>query len=186
MMWEEALKKAEEGMIKSLENLKREFATIRTGRATPALLDTVKVEYYGTMTPLKQLASITAPRPNLLVVRVWDKNAVKDVEKAILKAGLGLTPQIEGEVIKLPIPPLSEERREELVKVVRRMAENARIAIRSHRRDAREKIEKGKKEGEIPEDDARRAEKELQKLTDTYIEEVDNLLSIKEKEIREE
>ena len=184
-MWDDILDKAKVGMEKSLENLRREFATIRTGRATPALLDTIKVDYYGNPTPLKQLASITAPQPNLLLVRVWDKTAVKDVEKAILKSELGLTPQVEGEVVKIVIPPLSEERREELVKVVRRMAENCRIAIRAHRRDARETIEKRKKAGEIPEDDARRLEKDLQKLTDEYIEKVDELLEEKEKEIKE-
>ncbi|NOZ64372.1 MAG: ribosome recycling factor [Caldiserica bacterium] len=185
-MIKEILKKTEEKMQKCVSNLKHEFAAIRTGRATPALLDTVKVNYYGTLTPLKQVASITVPQANLLLVRVWDKTVVKEIEKAILKEDLGLMPQVEGETIRIPIPPLSEERREELVKIVRRIAEEGRVSIRAHRRHTREQIEEMKKKGEIPEDDAFRAEKDLQKLTDTYIEEVDKILQMKEKEIREE
>ncbi len=185
-MIKEILKNTEEKMQKCVSSLKHEFAAIRTGRATPALLDTVKVNYYGNLTPLKQVASITVPQANLLLVRVWDKTVVREIEKAILKEDLGLVPQVEGETIRIPIPPLSEERREELVKIVRRIAEEGRVSIRAHRRHTREQIEAGKKKGEIPEDDAFRAEKELQKLTDTYIEEVDKILQMKEKEIREE
>jgi len=185
-MIKEILKETEKKMQKSVHSLKQEFATIRTGRATPSLLDTVRVNYYGTPTPLKQLASITTPQPNLLLLRIWDKTAVKEIEKAILKEDLGLVPQTEGETIKIPIPPLSEERREELVKIVKRVAEEGKVSIRANRRHARERLEELKKKGEIPEDDAFRAEKELQKITDTYIEEVDKLLQMKEKEIMEE
>ena len=183
-MIEKILKNVEEEMRKSIDNLKHEFATIRTGRATSSLLDTVKVEYYGNLVPLKELASITTPQPNLLVVRPWDKSSMKEIEKAILREGLGLTPNIDGETIKLPIPALSEERREELVRIVRKTAEEGRISIRGYRREAKGKIEEMKKNGEIPEDDAFREEKELQKITDTYIEEIDKLVEIKEEEIR--
>lgn len=184
-MIKEYIKRAKERMGKTVENLKREFATIRSGRVTPSLLDTVKVDCYGSTLPLKQVASITAPQPNLLVVRPWDPQVIKEIEKAILRSDLGLNPRVDKDLIRIPIPPLSEERREELIKTIRKIAEEARIVVRNHRRQIREEIVEKRQEGEIPEDDARRAEKELQDITDRYIQEIDRLLEIKEKEIRE-
>ena len=162
---------------------KKELAAVRTGRANPALLNKIIVDYYGTPTPLNQLASITAPDARLLVVQPWDKNSIKDVEKAILKSELGLTPNVDGNTIRLPIPQLTEERRKELVKMIRKDIEEKRVAIRNIRRDSNDKLRAAEKNGELPEDDARRAQDEVQKLTDKYIAEVDRLLAAKEEEI---
>jgi len=168
-----------------IEATKQAFAAIRTGRANPALLDRIQVEYYGTMTPLNQLATISAPEARLLLIQPWDKNAIKDIEKAILKSDLGLTPNSDGSVIRLVIPPLTEERRKELVKVVRKEAEDKRVAIRNIRRDANETLRDLEKEGSLPEDERHRAEDEVQKLTDKYIDLVNQLLEAKENEIME-
>ncbi len=162
---------------------KKELAAVRTGRANPALLNKVVVDYYGTPTPLNQLATITAPDARLLVVQPWDKNSIKDVEKALLKSELGLTPNVDGNTIRLPIPQLTEERRKELVKMIRKDMEEKRIAIRNIRRDSNEQLKAAEKNGELPEDDSRRAQDEVQKLTDKYIAEVDRLLAAKEEEI---
>ncbi len=172
-------------MQKTVEATRREFGGIRTGRATPALLERISVDYYGVQTPVTQVATVTAPDPRLLVVQPWDKRMLKEVERAILKSELGLTPSTDGNVIRLPIPALTEERRRELVKVVRKHAEEGRVAIRNIRRDHKDKLEHLEKGGKISEDDSRRAVEELQKQTDRYINEIETALSAKEAEIME-
>lgn len=172
-------------MKKSVQTFQSEIARIRTGRATPTILEGIKVEYYGTQVPLQQIASIMAPEPRLLVIQPWDKSAIGEIEKAIRKSGLGLNPQSDGNVIRIPIPPLSEERRQDLVKLVRKLAEDARIAIRNIRRDGVDKVKTMEKNKEISEDERKKAENEIQKLTDKYIDEVNELLEKKEKEILE-
>lgn len=184
-MTDDVIKDAKARMQKAVEATRREFAAIRTGRATPALLEQVKVDYYGVPTPVNQVATISVPEPRLLVVQPWDKSVVKDVERAILKSELGLTPNSDGHVIRLPIPPLTEERRRDLVKVVRKQAEEGRVAIRNIRREAKEMIEELEDEGEVSEDAAKRAVEELQKLTDEFIAVADQALGVKEKEIME-
>ncbi len=185
MTTNELLKEGESRMQGVIAATKKSFAAIRTGRANPALLDRIVVSYYGTPTPLTQMAGISAPEPRLLVISPWDKNSIKDIERAILASDLGLTPTNDGSVIRLAIPPLTEERRKELVKIVRKDAEDHRVAIRNIRRDMNETIKKMEKNGEISEDDARRLQGEVQELTDKYIAEIDNLLEVKEKEIME-
>lgn len=184
-MIEDLLMDTEERMQGVIEATKKELAAVRTGRANPALLNKVIVDYYGTPTPLNQLATITAPDARLLVVQPWDKNSIKDVEKAIIKSGLGLTPNVDGNTIRLPIPQLTEERRKDLVKMIRKDVEDKRIAIRNIRRDSNDKLKASEKNGELPEDDSRRTQDEVQKLTDKYIAEVDRLLAAKEEEILE-
>lgn len=184
-MTEDVIKDAKSRMQKAVEATRREFSSVRTGRANPALLEQVKVDYYGVSTPINQVATVTVPEPRLLVVAPWDKKMVKDVERAILKSELGLTPSSDGAVIRLPIPPLTEERRRDLAKVVRRQAEEGRVAVRNIRREAKEMIEELEEAGEVSEDGARRALEELQKLTDEFIAAVDKALEAKEKEIME-
>ncbi|ATY84998.1 ribosome recycling factor [Kyrpidia spormannii] len=179
------LKQAEERMNKSLQALKKEFASVRAGRATPGLLDKVTVEYYGTSMPIHQLASITAPEPRLLVIQPWDKGALAEIEKAILKSDLGLTPTNDGQVIRLAIPQLTQERRQELARMVRKLAEESRVAIRNIRREANDEIKKSEKDGSVSEDEGRRLQERIQGLTDRFIEEIDRLLAAKEKEITE-
>ena len=184
-MIKDVLNSTEELMKGVIEALKREFAGIRTGRANPALLDRVMVEYYGTPTPINQLASISVPEGRLLVVQPWDKSIRSAIEKAILKADLGLNPTSDGSVLRIAIPQLTEERRKELVKVARKTAEEKRVAVRNMRRDANEKLKKFEKEGHISEDEIKKATDDTQKLTDRYIAEIDKLLEQKEKEIME-
>ncbi len=172
-------------MDKTISNLKKEFMKLRTGRATPALLEGIKVECYGTTMPLEQVASISVPESRLLVVKPWDKNILADIEKAILKSDLGLTPQNDGRLIRIAIPALSEERRKELAKVAKKMAEESKIAIRNIRRDTNDFFKDLKKNKEISEDDMYRALDEVQKVTDEYIEKVEDALDEKVKEIME-
>ena len=172
-------------MQKTVEIVKREFGSLRAGRATPALLDKILVNYYGTPTPVNQLATISVPEPRLLVIQPWDRSVTAEIEKAILKSDLGINPSSDGNVIRLTIPQLTQERRQELVKQVRKKAEEGRVAIRNVRREAKELIEQLEEEGEVSEDDARRALEELQKLTDEFIGQLDRLLEAKEKEILE-
>jgi len=172
-------------MQKAVEATKREFGGVRTGRASPALLERVSVEYYGVPTPVTQVASVSVPEARLLVIQPWDKSLIKEIERAILKSELGLTPSTDGAVIRLPIPPLTGDRRRELVKVVHKQTEEGRVSIRNIRRDHREKLERLEKAGDLSKDDARRHQDELQKLTDQYIKEIDTLLAAKEKEISE-
>ncbi|MGI6576357.1 MAG: ribosome recycling factor [bacterium] len=184
-MLTELQKETETRMEKTVGSLKRELNTIRTGRASPALLDKIVVDYYGSATPLNQLASISAPEPRLLVIQPWDKNIIGDIEKAILKSDLGLNPNSDGALIRLQIPQLTEERRIDLTKVVRKKAEEARVAIRNIRRDVNEKLKGLEKKGDVSEDDARRIQDKIQQLTAAYIEKVDQVLDTKEKEIME-
>lgn len=172
-------------MQKAVEATKREFAGVRTGRASPALLERVTVEYYGVSTPVTQVASVSVPEARLLVIQPWDKALLKEIERAIQKSELGLTPSSDGAVIRLPIPPLTGERRRELVKVVHKQAEEGRVSIRNIRRDHREKLERLEKDGTLSKDEVRRHQDELQKITDQYTKEIDTLLAAKEKEITE-
>ncbi len=172
-------------MQKAVEAAKREFASVRTGRATPALLERVTVEYYGTPTPITQVATVTVPEPRLLLIQPWDKSLVRDIERAIQKSDLGLVPNNDGTLIRLPIPSLTGERRKDLAKLAHKQAEEARVAVRNIRRDHKDKLERLEKKGELSEDEVRRAVDELQKLTDRHIAEIDTLLSAKEKEITE-
>lgn len=172
-------------MQKTVEIVKRELASLRAGRATPALLDRIMVDYYGTPTPVNQLATISAPEPRLLVIQPWDKTVMGEIEKAILKSDLGITPSSDGNVIRLAIPQLTQERRQELVRVIRKKAEEGRVAVRNIRRDANDQLKTKQKAGEITEDELRRGQDEVQKLTDKYIKEIDNLLAAKEKEVME-
>jgi ribosome recycling factor len=184
-MIDELLEDAADRMRKSVESTKNEFGTVRTGRASPHLLDRVDVEYYGTKTPLRQLANISATEARLLTVTPYDKSSIKAIEKGIMESDVGLTPSNDGNVIRLGIPELTEERRKELVKVVRNIAEQGRVAIRNVRRDVMHDLRELKTEGEVGSDEERRAETELQKLTDQRIGEIDSSLAGKEEEILE-
>ena len=177
-------KDVEDKMKRSLENVKRELAEIRGGRAMPSLIEHVHVDYYGAPTPLKQLAAITAPEPRMLLVQAWDAQAVPEIEKALQKASLGVTPVVDGKVIRLPIPPLTGERRAELVKVVHKMAEEGRVTVRNVRRDANETIKKLKGENKATEDDVTELHGVTQKLTDKYIGQIDALVKTKEQELQ--
>ncbi|MCD5390771.1 ribosome recycling factor [candidate division NPL-UPA2 bacterium] len=179
------LSEMEEKMRKSVEVTRRELAAIRTGRASTALLDGVKANYYSTLTPLNQIANILTPEPTLIVIQPWDRSTLEEIERAILKADIGLTPNNDGKVIRLPIPPLSQERRQELVRVVRKMVEEGRVAIRGVRHKERDSVKALEKEGKISEDVSRRAQEKMDELTHKYIEEVDKILASKEKEILE-
>ena len=176
---------AEERMEKVINAFQREMATLRAGRATPALLDRIEVDYYGTVTPLNQLAGVSAPEPRLLVIQPWDKQSLGDIEKAILKSDLGLTPTSDGNIIRLAIPQLTEERRKELVKLVRKKAEEGKVSIRNIRRDANEEIKQLEKSSDITEDERRRAQDKIQEITDKKIVEIDEVTAAKEKEMME-
>lgn len=176
---------SENRMQKAVENTRMEFTKIRTGKASPALLDTVRVSYYGNMVPLKQVATINTPEARLITVQPWEKNLIGDIEKAIMKADLGLNPVNDGTIIRLPIPQLTEERRKDLVRVCHKLAEEGRIAIRNVRRDANDKLKKIEKNHEISEDQYHTATAEIQTITDRYIQHIDELLKSKEEEIME-
>ncbi len=179
------MRDAESKMSKSVDHFAGELSTIRTGRANPALIDRIMVPYYGTPTPLNQLAQISAPEPRLLVVQVYDKSQIGAVEKALRSGEQGLNPASDGQVIRVPIPPLTEERRREYVKLVKQKAEEARIAIRNVRRDELHRIEQMQKNGDVPEDESKRASGRLQKITESQIEKVDSLATRKEHEVME-
>jgi ribosome recycling factor len=184
-MVDEIFEDLKERMGKSIESLKREYSRLRTGRASVSLLDGIRVSYYDTPTPLNQMASLAIPEPRLIVIQPWDKTAIGDIEKAILKSELGLTPMNDGKIIRISIPPLTEERRKELVKVARKMSEDNKVAIRNIRRDANDMLKDLKTEKEITEDDLYRSQDEVQKITDDFISQVDELCTAKEKEILE-
>jgi ribosome recycling factor len=184
-MIEETKAEAKDNMDKAIEALKRDFNRVRTGRASLSLLDGVRADYYGAPTPLNQMASLSIPEPRLILIQPWEPKSCEAIEKAILKSDLGLTPMNDGKVVRISIPPLTEERRKELVKVVRKMGEETKIAVRNARRDANEMLKDFKKEGEVSEDDARRGMDQIQKLTDDYVAKVDELMEAKEKEIME-
>lgn len=177
---------AEERMKKALTALQHELMGIRTGRASPSLLEGIKVEYYGSVVPLQQVATIAVPEARMITIQPWEKQTISVIEKAILKSDLGLTPASDGHVVRLPIPPLTEERRKDLVKVVKRMAEESRVAVRNIRRDANAALKEAEKKGEIPEDESHKAQDDIQELTDKYIDLVDESLEKKEQEIMEE
>ncbi|AIY11153.1 ribosome recycling factor [Paenibacillus polymyxa] len=177
-------KSAEERMQKAIQALQRDLASLRAGRATPALLDRVQVEYYGAMTPVNQLANINTPDSRTLMIQPWDKSSLADIERAIQKSDLGLTPSNDGNTIRLSIPALTEERRTDLVKLTKKSGEEAKIAIRNIRRDANDDIKKMEK-SDISEDESRKHQEDIQKTTDKFIAEVDKVLAAKEKEIME-
>lgn len=172
-------------MQKALESLERDLKRLRTGRASVSLVDGIKVEYYGTPTPLNQLATLTVPEPRTIMIQPWDTTVIGDVEKAILKSELGLTPMNDGKIIRINIPPLTEERRRDLVKVIKKMAEETKVAVRNIRRDSNEMVKDLKKEKEISEDEQFRAQDEIQKITDEFIAYVDTVYNNKEKEVLE-
>lgn len=177
--------RAQEKMDKTINALLNEYATIRAGRANPAVLDRIQVEYYGTPTPINQVAAISVPEPRTILISPWDKNSLRDIEKAILTSDLGLNPQNDGSALRLNFPPLTEERRKELVKGVYKYAEDSKVAIRSIRRDAMDKLKDMKKKSEITEDDLKNAEKKMQDLTDKFCKEIDGISAKKDKEIME-
>jgi len=179
------LKDMEERMTKAIGTLKKDLATLRAGRANPAMLDKVVVDYYGTPTPISQLANINAPEPRMLQIQPWDKSALKDIDRAIQQSDLGLTPSNDGNIIRIAVPPLTEERRKELVKVAGKSGEDAKVAIRNIRRDANDEIKKLEKAATISEDESRRYQESIQKTTDKYIAEVDKIVKDKEKDILE-
>ena len=184
-MIKEILSKAETSMKKTLEASQHEIASIRTGRANISLLDTIRVDYYGSSVPLNQVANLGVPEPRLITIQPWDRNMIPVIEKAIRASELGLNPINDGVVIKLPIPQLTEERRKDLVKLVRKLGEEARIAVRNVRRDANERLKKIEKQGELSKDSSHDAQVEIQKLTDDYIKLIDEMLEKKDVEIME-
>lgn len=179
------LKNADDRMRKAVEVVREELVRIRTGKATTALLDTVKVDYYGSMVPLKQIANVSTPDVHTISVQPWEKTMMGPIEKAVQSANLGLNPTNDGNVVRVPIPPLNEERRRDLVKLTKKFGEEGRVAIRNVRRDAIEHLKKAEKDEHMSEDERKRAEQEVQKTTDKHIKEVDDLLGMKEKEIME-
>lgn len=184
-MIDDVKQEAKDLMEKAIEALKRDFNRVRTGRASASILDAVRADYYGQPTALNQMASISVPEARLIMIQPWDPKSCAEIEKAILKSDLGLTPQNDGKVVRISIPPLTEERRKELVKVIRKMGEETKVAVRNARREANDMLKEYKNEGEISEDDMRRGQTEVQKLTDDYTAKVDALLNEKEKEILE-
>jgi ribosome recycling factor len=184
-MSQQIITDAKQRMEKTVDALRNDLVSIRAGRANPALFNRVQVEYYGALTPLNQLAGITTPEARLLIIQPYDKSIMGEIERAILKADLGLTPSNDGQVIRIAIPPLTEERRKELVKQVKKAAEEAKVAVRNIRRDANDSLKKVEKDGEITEDELKRLMDEVQKLTDQTVTKVDEVASNKEKEIME-
>lgn len=184
-MIEDVFKSADERMEKAVGVLKRDLVTVRAGRATPSMLDKVTVEYYGAPMPVNQVASVTVPDPRQLVITPWEKNMLAEIEKAIQKSDLGVNPMNDGNVIRLVIPPLTEQRRQELVKVVKKMSEESRVAVRNVRRDANDELKKLEKNGDVSEDEVHRVLDRIQGLTDKFISEVDKLAQAKESELTE-
>ena len=184
-MTKEVINSAEEKFKKSLDGLKKEYGSLRAGRAAPSLLDKVMVDYYGTPTPVNQMAQVSVPEPRMLMIKPYDKGSLKDIERAIQKSDLGLTPNSDGTAIRLAIPQLTQERRKELVKVVNKKAEDVKVAMRNIRRDANENIKKMEKNKEITEDDRKDGQEKVQKMLDKYIKLVDDTKTAKEKEVME-
>lgn len=184
-MVQDVFTQSEDKMKKAVAAIKSEFAGVRTGRASASLFDRISVDYYGTKTPLKQIASVSTPEAQLAIIQPWDKSAISAIEKAIMVSDLGVNPSNDGNVIRVPFPPLSEERRKDFVKVVKKMAEDGKVAIRNVRHEARDDLKDLEDEKMISEDDRKRAEKKVDELTDKYVKEIDALLQHKEKEIME-
>jgi ribosome recycling factor len=181
----EVLSDARTAMEKAVKALKKEMTKVRTGRASTSLLDDVRVDYYGVPTPLSQVATLSAPEPRLITVQPWEKNLLPDIEKALFKADLGLTPSSDGQLIRLPVPALTEERRREMAKIIKRMGEETKVSVRSARREANDTLKMLEKEKEITEDDLKRTEKEVQQLTDEFVGNIDSVVENKEKEVME-
>ena len=184
-MIEDIYKDTKERMGKSIDTLETELNRVRTGRASLNIMDGIRVDYYGTPTPLNQMASLSVPESRLILIQPWDVNVIKDIEKAILKSDLGLTPSSDGKLIRIAIPPLTEERRKDLVKVIHKISEDYKIAVRNIRRDANDMLKSMKIDGDISEDDAFRAQDGVQKITDDYVKQIDEVFANKEKEILE-
>jgi len=184
-MLQEIYEDTRQSMQKTITSLKNELNRVRTGRASLSLLDGIRVDYYGTPTPLNQMATLSVPESRLIVIQPWDVSVIKEIEKAILKSDLGLTPSSDGKLIRISVPPLTEERRKQLVKVVHKIAEDHKIGVRNIRRDANELIKSLKKDGDVSEDDAFRGQDEVQKITDEFIQAIDALYAEKEQEILE-
>ena len=172
-----------EKMNKSIDNLREKFAEVRAGRANPAILNKIRIDYYGTPTPINQVAGVSVPEARLIVIQPWDVSVLKDIEKAILASDIGINPNNDGKVIRLAFPELTEERRKDLVKDIKKMAEEAKVAVRAVRRDGIETAKAEQKEGNMTEDELKQAENDIQKLTDTSVEEIDKILANKEKEV---
>lgn len=184
-MVDEVLSEAKAAMDKAVKALKKEMTKVRTGRASTSLLDDVRVDYYGVPTPLSQVATLSAPEPRLITVQPWEKNLIPEIERAIFKADLGLTPSSDGQLIRLPVPALTEERRREMVKIIKRMGEDAKVSVRNARRDANDTLKLLEKEKEITEDDLKRSEKDVQQLTDEFVGTIDSVVQNKEREVME-
>jgi len=184
-MIKDVVAKTRASMDKSIEALKKEFSRVRTGRASVSLLDEVRVDYYGTPTPLSQIGTLTVPEPRLITIQPWEKKLIPDIERAIYKSDLGLNPTSDGVLVRIIIPPLTEDRRKEMVKLIKRMGEDAKIAIRNIRRDANDGLKKLEKDKEISEDELKRGEKEIQDLTDAFVKKTDEVVAVKEKEVME-
>lgn len=184
-MSRELLQEAKKQMDKAVESVRREFGTVRTGKATPALLDTVRVQAYGSAMPLNQVANVSAPEPNLLLIQPYDQNIAEDIARSIQKADLGFNPSVDGAVVRVPVPPLSEERRQEMARRLHRMAEDGRISVRQVRQNAKNELQELERDGTISEDQYHRRLEELQELTDGHVETIDELLEKKENEVME-
>jgi len=184
-MLKDIYKDAESRMQKAVEAINRELTGVRTGKASPKMLDGIKVEYYGTPTPLIQLASISTPDPKTIIIQPWEQTVIPEIIKALQKADLGLNPMTEGNLVRLPIPPLNEERRQEMVRLVKKLAEDGKIAIRNIRRDTNDKLKKAEKDSDITEDDLKIAQKQIQDYTDKYIDKISEMVDSKEKEVME-
>jgi ribosome recycling factor len=182
---EAVYKDLKDKMEKVISGLKSELSRLRTGRATPALLDGVKVEYYGSMTPISQVGNISVPDPKLIVIQPWDQSAIAAIEKGIIKSDLGLNPQSDGKIIRIPIPALTDERRKELVKLIKKYGEDSRVSVRNIRRQANETLKAKEKAKELGEDDSKKGQDQVQKHTDDYISQIDKIVEAKEKEILE-
>ncbi len=184
-MIDDILQELKDGIAKSLDSLRRELSKVRTGRAHPSILDRIRVDYYGVQTPIAQMANVGTPDGSMLTVKPWEKNQVQAIEKAIRESDLGLNPQTAGDFIRIPIPPLTEERRKEMVKLTKKNAEDAKIAVRKHRRDAIDFLTEGQKEGEIREDDADRAKKKVEEVVAAEVKHVDEIVAERESQIME-
>jgi ribosome recycling factor len=184
-MYDDIIAKCKAGMEKAIDAMKKEFSRVRTGRASVSLFDDIRIDYYGTPTPLNQVATLTVPEPRLITIQPWERKLIPEIERAILKSDLGLNPASDGVLVRIAIPSLTEERRKEMVKQIRRMGEDAKVAIRNTRRDANDALKKLEKGKDISEDDLKRGEKDVQDLTDIYVKKTDEVLSAKEKEVME-
>ena len=184
-MYNDVMKEAKGGMIKAVDSLKKELTKVRTGRASISLLDDVRIDYYGTPTPLSQVGTLAVPEPRLITIQPWEKPLIPEIEKAIMKADLGLNPASDGNIVRIAIPALTEDRRKEMAKLAKSIGENSKIAVRNARRDANDMLKQMEKDKDISEDDLKRGEKEVQDLTDSFVKQIDDVVATKEKEVME-